>query len=166
MSPNQHFTITNIKLKCRQTTGCFSIYSIYCMLSYLLCARNRLQLIQSSAARVPKEHITPILKSLYWFPVSWCIDFKILLLVVKALHGFAPIDSSDMFPMYEPGQPCRSSGTSPLVFPTCRTKTVCLSIWEQQVLISQNVNVKSTSLAWWLIKMFEGHNVFLFNDLF
>lgn len=47
----------------------------------------------------------PILKSLHWLLVSFCfcIDFKILLAVIKALHGLAPADLADMFVMYEPG---------------------------------------------------------------
>ena len=55
---------------------------------------NRLQIIQNSTARVltktkKRAHITPILKSLHWLPVSFRIDFKILLLVFKALNGLA-----------------------------------------------------------------------------
>lgn len=58
-----------------------------------------------------REHITPILKSLHWLLVSFCfcIDFKIILPVIKALHGLAPADLSDMFVMYEPGWPLWSS---------------------------------------------------------
>lgn len=46
------------------------------------------QLIQNTAAsfltRKRSDHITPILPALHWFPVSFRIDFKILLLVFKA----------------------------------------------------------------------------------
>ncbi len=56
-----------------------------------------LQLIQNTAARVLKgthkrEHITPILASLHWFPVNFRIrpNFKILLFVLKSLNGMAP----------------------------------------------------------------------------
>ncbi|KAF7648422.1 hypothetical protein LDENG_00157170, partial [Lucifuga dentata] len=68
---------------------------------------NHLQLIQNSAARVltrtrRRAHISPILKSLRWLPVSFRIDFKILLLVFKALHGLAPRYVSEMLSVYEP----------------------------------------------------------------
>lgn len=36
------------------------------------------------------DHITPILASLHWRPVRFCVDFKILMLTCKALHGLAP----------------------------------------------------------------------------
>ena len=36
------------------------------------------------------SHITPILKDLHWLPVNYRINFKILLLVYKALNGQAP----------------------------------------------------------------------------
>ncbi|KAF7648774.1 hypothetical protein LDENG_00152180, partial [Lucifuga dentata] len=45
---------------------------------------DRLQLIQNSAARLltktkKREHITPVLATLHWLPVSYRIDFKVLL---------------------------------------------------------------------------------------
>ena len=39
---------------------------------------------------LPPEHqstLTPVLKSLHWLPVSYRIDFKVLLLVYKSLNG-------------------------------------------------------------------------------
>ena len=55
----------------------------------------RLQRIQNAAARMvcrkrKRDHITSSLKSLHWLPVKSRIDFKILLICYKALHGFAP----------------------------------------------------------------------------
>ena len=52
---------------------------------------QRLQLIQNAAPRFLSrtkrcDHITPILAALHWLPVSFRIDFKILLLVFKALN--------------------------------------------------------------------------------
>ncbi|KAF7655479.1 hypothetical protein LDENG_00055530 [Lucifuga dentata] len=49
---------------------------------------NRLPSFQNAAARLltnsrNRSHITPILKSLHWLPVS----FKTLVLMFKALHG-------------------------------------------------------------------------------
>ena len=36
------------------------------------------------------DHITPVLKKLHWLPVSFRIEYKILLLCFKALHSVAP----------------------------------------------------------------------------
>ena len=73
-----------------------------------------LQLLQNSAARVltktrKRAHITPILKSLHWLPVCFRIDFKILLLVFKALNGLSPSYLSDLLLNYEPSRTLRSS---------------------------------------------------------
>ena len=56
---------------------------------------SKLQYVQNSAARLlshenRRAHITPVLKSLHWLPVSVRIEFKILLLTFRALHGQAP----------------------------------------------------------------------------
>ena len=56
---------------------------------------QRLQRVLNAAARVtcliPRcAHITPVLMHLHWLPVKFRVDFKIALLVYKALHGMAP----------------------------------------------------------------------------
>ena len=56
---------------------------------------NKLQRVQNAAARlicyIPRfEHITPILHRLHWLPVKYRINFKVLLIVFKALHDLAP----------------------------------------------------------------------------
>ena len=38
----------------------------------------------------PVDHITPILRQLYWLPIRQCIEFKLAMLVFKTLHGSAP----------------------------------------------------------------------------
>ena len=35
-------------------------------------------------------HITPILRDLHWLPIRAHINFKVLLITFKALHGLAP----------------------------------------------------------------------------
>jgi len=41
--------------------------------------------------RAPKYcHITPLLRELHWLPVRLRVDFKILLVTFKILHGVAP----------------------------------------------------------------------------
>ncbi len=55
---------------------------------------KKLQRIQNTAARLicnisRFDHITPILYKLRWLPVKFRIDFKVLLITYKALHGLA-----------------------------------------------------------------------------
>lgn len=63
---------------------------------------RQLQLIQSAAARIltpskKSELITPVLGSLHRLPVTFRIDFKVLILVYKSLHGPGPKYIPDMF---------------------------------------------------------------------
>ena len=62
--------------------------------------RHRLQKILNAAARVicviPKfDHITSFLTKLHWLPIYSRIQYKILLLVLKALEGKAPVQIRD-----------------------------------------------------------------------
>lgn len=88
---------------------------------------RKLQLIQNAAARVltktkKMDHITPVLRSLHWLPVCQRIDFKVLLLVYKALNGLGPKYISDLLIFYEPSRSLRSSGAGLLTVPRVRTK--------------------------------------------
>jgi len=58
--------------------------------------QDRLQKVLNAAAWVicfiPKhDHITPTLIKLHWLPVKQRIDFKIALLVFKAVNGLSPV---------------------------------------------------------------------------
>jgi hypothetical protein len=73
---------------------------------------RKLQKIQNTAARIvcrlPKiHHITPSLKSLHWLPVKERIEFKVLLIVYKALNGCAPDYISELLTPYHPNRPLR-----------------------------------------------------------
>ena len=68
----------------------------------------KLQHLQNAAARltcisnVPRYiHITPVLCSLHWLPVKFCIDFKILILTFKAIYGHAPGYLTDLIAIKE-----------------------------------------------------------------
>uniref|UniRef100_A0A8C4X7K9 Capping protein regulator and myosin 1 linker 2 n=1 Tax=Erpetoichthys calabaricus TaxID=27687 RepID=A0A8C4X7K9_ERPCA len=83
---------------------------------------SQLQLIQNSAARVltrtsSSEHITPILLRLHWLPVSYRIEYKILLITYKALNNLAPNYISGLLHHYVPARPLRSSDSGNLVVP-------------------------------------------------
>ena len=67
------------------------------------CELAKLQRIQNAAARLVTNshrlchvHVTPILSYLHWLPVKFRIEFKILLLVFKSLHGLAPNYLNDL----------------------------------------------------------------------
>ncbi len=67
---------------------------------------RKLQLIQNAATRIltrtrKSEHITPVLRSLHWLPVTFRIDFKVLLLVNKSLNGLGPKYIADMLTEYK-----------------------------------------------------------------
>ena len=86
-----------------------------------------LQLIQNAAARVltrtkRTDHITPILKSLHWLPVSFRIDFKALLLLFKSMNGKGPVYILDMCQKCTPLRSLRSVEKNLLIRLTVRTK--------------------------------------------
>ncbi|KAK0136078.1 Transmembrane protein 81 [Merluccius polli] len=88
---------------------------------------KQLQLIQNAAARVltrtkRSEHITPVLKSLHWLPVSYRIDFKVLLLVYKSLNGSGPEYMNDILVEYKPSRALRSTDSGQIVKPRVQTK--------------------------------------------
>ncbi|TKS71954.1 hypothetical protein D9C73_006029 [Collichthys lucidus] len=81
-----------------------------------------LQLIQNAAARVLtgtkiRDHISPILASLHWLPVKSRIEFKIILLTYKALHGQAPSYLKELIVPYYPSRTLRSQDAGFLVVP-------------------------------------------------
>ncbi len=71
---------------------------------------------------IKSEHITPVLRSLNWFRVTFRIDFKVLLLVYKSLNGLGSKYIADMLTEYKPNKPLRSVGSSQLEIPRVHTK--------------------------------------------
>ena len=62
---------------------------------------KKLQRVMNASARLvyraPKYcHITPLLRELHWLPVRLRVDFKILLVTFKVLHGVAPSYLKDL----------------------------------------------------------------------
>lgn len=100
----------------------------YCNALYVGVSQSslrRLQLVQNAAARLltntrKREHITPILSSLHWLPVSFRVDFKILLFVFKALNGLAPPYVTEMLTLRESNRTLRSTNQLLLVVPRTR----------------------------------------------
>ena len=56
---------------------------------------QRLQAVQNTAARLitgarRRDHISPAIRQLHWLPVRQRVQFKLAVLVFKALHGLVP----------------------------------------------------------------------------
>jgi len=68
------------------------------------------------------DHVTPVLRSLHWLPVSAHIDFKILL-VFKVLNGLGPLYHSELLEPYISNRNLRSSKKKLLVVPKGNLKT-------------------------------------------
>ncbi len=88
----------------------------------------RLQLVQDAAARLMTRsskycHISPVLASLHWLPVSFRIQFKVLVITYRALHGQTPEYVSDLLHTYVPSRPLRSADLGLLIVPHTRLKT-------------------------------------------
>ena len=80
-----------------------------------------LELVQNAAAtlltRTRKfDHITSILASLHWLPITSRSDFKVLRLTNKALHGLSQAYLKDLIIPYSPSRSLRSSGADLLLY--------------------------------------------------
>ena len=78
---------------------------------------RRLQLVQNAAARLltghkKSTHITPIFQALHWLPIQYRIQYKIILLTFKALHGSAPDYLQSLLQVRSSRSGLRSSGKS------------------------------------------------------
>ena len=87
----------------------------------------KLQRLQNSAARIVSrtrkyEHITPVLIKLHWLPIKFRIQFKVLLLVYKALNGLAPKYIKELLVPYKPRRNLRSEAKGLLDEPRTRLK--------------------------------------------
>jgi len=87
---------------------------------------HSLQRIQNSAARLvlrkkKSEHITPLLRSLHWLPVSQRLKYKINTLCFKCLHKSAPSYLCNCLHLYTPSRSLRSAADT-LCFRTPRFK--------------------------------------------
>ena len=75
---------------------------------------------------VPKScHITPLLRELHWLPVCYRIEYKIILLTFKVLHGMAPDYLRHLISVLPPSRynlRRNDDSVALLAFPTIRTK--------------------------------------------
>ena len=81
---------------------------------------NKLQRVQNAAARMITgsnryEEAKHLLFQLHWLPISFRIDFKILLLTFKSIHGEGPEYLRELLLEYAPGKNLCSSSRDHLV---------------------------------------------------
>ena len=74
----------------------------------------RLQKIHKTAVRIvtrtkSRDHITPVLRSLHWLPVSKRTEYKILCLTYQCVHKTAPQYLQELVSAYTPPRSLRSS---------------------------------------------------------
>ncbi|KAF7649949.1 hypothetical protein LDENG_00133530, partial [Lucifuga dentata] len=86
---------------------------------------NKLQYVQNSAVHLltnthRREHITPLLHDLHWFPVQHRITVKILLTTYKALNNMAPSYLSNLLQHHTTTRSLRSADAN--LLNTIRTK--------------------------------------------
>ncbi len=86
---------------------------------------DKLQRVLNCAARVVSrvkkhDHITPVLASLHWLPIPQRIEFKLLIITFKALHGLAPAYLTELIKWHQAPRSLRSN--SQLLLEVPRTK--------------------------------------------
>ena len=89
---------------------------------------SKLQRVLNASARLvcnaPRVcHISPLLRGLHWLPVKARIEFKILLITFKTIHGLAPKYLCDILTFKSSLQNLRSSSCILLSMPAVRSKT-------------------------------------------
>ena len=85
---------------------------------------HRLEMVQRSAARVvlrirhsDRRSMTACLKLLHWLPVKWRVEYKLLVLVFRALHDRTPAYLASLISQYVPSRALRSAGQALLTVP-------------------------------------------------
>ena len=86
------------------------------------------QRVQNTAARFVTgtskyHHMTPILRHLHWLQVEGRVQFKIILVFWKSLHGCAPVYLTSLINVHCLARNLRSSSLSLLELP-CRPRNV------------------------------------------
>jgi len=107
-----------------------------------------LQLVQNSLARAVYssrkfDHVSPLLRSLHWLPISQRISYKIALLTFKTLHFNSPTYLSDLLIPKKSSRSLRSDDKNLLHVPFLRKSASCRSfaffapkLWNSLPLIS------------------------------
>ena len=170
--PRQSTVPLTDKTRLRQTRISLRMALDYCNSLYFGLSQaslSRLQLVQNAAARLltrtrKYESITPILFKLYWLPVTFRIDLKILLFVYKALNKPAPQYLTNLLCPYTPSRTLRSSDHCLLIVPRSRLKkrgdctfaTAGPKLWNSLPLyirLAPSISIFKTSLKTYLFSL-------------
>jgi len=95
------------------------------------CATKPQQMIQNAAARLvcnepKKAHVTPLLISMHWLPLTAHIKFKALTLAYRLTTGSAPSYLHSLLRVYIPTRSLRSINEQRLMVPSQRaSKSLC-----------------------------------------
>jgi len=126
---------------------------------------RRLQSVLNAAARLiyhmrSADHITDALISLHWLRASQRIEYKVVVLTYKVLHGSAPRYLGPLVPVadLQGRRTLRSAGTSRLVVPSVRLSTVgsrtfsvaAPRIWSAETTSAQSLTSFRQHLKSWL----------------
>ena len=89
---------------------------------------NKLKHVQHAAARLvtgarKSDHITPILEKLHWLPLTYRIQYKVIIFVYKALHHLSPRYICDFIKPVQNTRTLRSATHMMLEVPKSRTVT-------------------------------------------
>ena len=89
---------------------------------------RQLQSVQNTAARIvtragKQAHSKDLPEQLHWLSVSFRVDYKIILLTFRALHGLAPVYLSQLLTVYRPTRTLRCHSQLLLRQPKSRLKT-------------------------------------------
>ena len=120
-----------------------------------------MQKVQNTAARVVLglrkfDHITLAFIKLHWLPVTFRIQFKILVIVFKAIKGNAPQYIMDLLSIRTSSYSLRSANGMNLLIPMSRYKSfgdrafsVAAKLWNQlplSVKLTSELSVFKTAL--------------------
>ena len=105
------------------------IVTVFCMGCPTTSLTNCREFVLNASARLvcnaPRFcHISPLLRGLHWLPVKARIEFKILLITFKAIHGLAPKYLCDLLTFKSSLYNLRSSESILLSMPAVRSKTL------------------------------------------
>lgn len=85
---------------------------------------HRLEMVQRSAARVvlrirrgDRRSMTAVLQQLHWLPVKYRIEYKLLVIVFRALHDRTPAYLASLITLYVPRRALRSADRGLLTVP-------------------------------------------------
>ena len=143
---------------------CNSLYAGTCQRQL-----SRLQLVQNAAARLltgtkKRDHITPVLRCLHWLPVHYRIEYKISLMVFKAMHNMSPNYIVDLLGSYKSGRTLRSTNQLLLTVPYSKKKSkgdrafsvVAPKLWNSlpsHIRLAQTIDIFKSQLKTYLFNL-------------